>query len=126
MRMLIIAAACTVGCALSGAHPADLTPRLAVLTVTNQRTEQAAVYLVRNGHRARRLGDVNGLRSATFVLNANDTPAAADLQFLAVFYTTGLTELSDVVVSARGVTYAWRLAPPFGQQFLSFSYWENR
>ena len=125
MRMLIIAAACTVGCAAAGAHPADLTPRLAVLTVTNQRTEQAAVYLVRNGHRARRLGDVNGLRSATFVLNANDTPAAADLQFLAIF-STGLTELSDVVVSARGVTYEWRLAPLFGQQFLSLSYWENR
>jgi hypothetical protein len=125
MKTLIIASIGAAGCTSAGAHRADPGPALSALTVTNQRTEPATIYLVRNRTRQRRLGDLNGLRSASFVLNANDTPATAELQFLAVFSVTGLTELSDDVASLRGVTYAWTLAPMQGQQTLTLSYWPS-
>ena len=93
-----------------------------VLTVTDQRTEDVTIYVIHGGDKGRRLGQVNSLASAAFVLTAFDTPTASDVQFLARVAGTGATELSDAIVAARGASYDWRLGPARGHQFLSLNY----
>ena len=122
---VLIASLCfaIVGCASSGALPAnDPAAAVAVLTVMNRRTEQAAIYLVHAGHKSRRLGDVNSLASETFVLTAADIPPADEIQFLAQISVSGNTELSDPVLSSRGAVYKWVIGPSRGQQTVSQHY----
>ena len=121
LTLLIMAALFAAACASLGAR--DPIATLSVLTVTNQRTEPATIYLMRDGHRHRRLGEIGGLKSQAFMLNDDDVATTLGLQFLAVFPISGLTEISDNVLAVHGVTYAWKLVPGEGQQSLSFSYW---
>jgi hypothetical protein len=87
--------------------------------VTNQRTNQVTVYVVRAGQTGRRLGEVNSLGSATFMLTRADAPPAADVQFLAKSNLTGVVEISDPIPARKGAAYEWRLAPMRGNQYLT-------
>lgn len=121
MKALIASLCLAVGCASLGNTPRT-EPSTSLLTVVNQRTEQATIYVVHDGVRGRRLGDVNSLASASFLLTSSDAASAADVQFLARSYVTGRLELSDPVVATRGMIYEWKLSPAQGQQFLSYRY----
>jgi hypothetical protein len=88
----------------------------------NQRTEEAAIYLVRAGHKGRRLGEVNSLTSETFVLTTADVPPGDEIQFLAQISVSGNTELSDPMLSSRGAAYKWVIGPSRGQQVVSQHY----
>ena len=122
MKTLILSCLFVVGCASAGVNRPDESAVASVLTVTNQRTEDVTIYVIHGGDKGRRLGQVNSLASAAFVLTAFDTPTASDVQFLARVAGTGATELSDAIVAARGASYDWRLGPARGHQFLSFRF----
>jgi hypothetical protein len=66
---------------------------------------------MRDGYKGRCLGQVNSLATATFVLNELDAPPATDLQFLAVSFVAGGSELSDPVQVVLGSSYEWKVAP---------------
>jgi hypothetical protein len=122
MRTIIASLLLAMGCATSHAYASRELPIASVLTVNNQRAEQATIYVVHAGYKGRRLGQVNSLASATFVLTAGDAPIATDVQFLAQAMANGSSELSDAVVAQPGASYEWRLAPVHGQQFLAPRY----
>ena len=122
MKTLIASLLLVVGCASSGVRVNDEPQLVTVLTVTNQRPEDAAIYVMRNGIRGRRLGGVTSFGSATFILNASDAPVASDVQFLARTFITGAMELSDPIPAARGAIYEWKLAPAAGHAFLAIRY----
>jgi anti-sigma-K factor RskA len=114
MRFLIASLLFLVACASSGAHVGDATNGRAVsiLTVRNQRFEDLTIYVMHDGYKGRRLGQVSSLGSATFVLDELDAPPATDLQFLAVsFSPNGGSELSDPIQIVRGESYVWKVAP---------------
>jgi hypothetical protein len=120
MKNQIAALLLVVGCASSGANRLYQSSFLAVLTVTNQRTEDETIYVMHAGYKGRRLGQVNGLASATFELTPADAANASDVQFLAMASLSGATEVSQSVTAERGARYKWELAAGRGHQFLSF------
>ena len=122
MKTLILSCLFVVGCASAGVNRPDESAVASVLTVTNQRTEDVTIYVIHGGDKGRRLGQVNSLASAAFVLTAFDTPTASDVQFLATASLSGATELSQSVTAERGTRYEWELAPGRGHQFLSFRF----
>ena len=122
MKNQIAALLLVVGCASSGANRLYQSSFLGVLTVTNQRTEDETIYVMHAGYKGRRLGQVNGLASATFELTPADAANASDVQFLATASLSGATEVSQSVTAERGARYEWELAPGRGHQFLSFRF----
>ena len=110
------------GCASSGARPSDEQSVASVLTVTNQRGEDASIYIMHAGVRGRRLGQVTSFSSATFYLTGSDAPTASDVQFLAKAIVTGAVDVSDPIGAERGVTYDWKLGPGRHADFLSLRY----
>ena len=119
MRPLVASLLILTACASSGTRVRENTEAVSILTVRNQRTEDLTIYVMHDGYKGRRLGQVTALESATFVLNEMDAPAATDLQFLAVSFVSGGSELSNPILVARGASYEWKLAP--GKQN-SFAY----
>ena len=119
MKPLVASLLILAACASSGTHPREEARAVSILTVRNQRTEDLTIYVMHDGYKGRRLGQVTALESATFVLNDMDAPAATDLQFLAMSFVSGGSELSDPVLAVRGASYEWKLAP--GKQN-SFAY----
>ena len=111
MRPLVASLLLLAACASSGTHRSENTEAVSILTVRNQRTEDLTIYVMHDGYKGRRLGQVTALASATFVLNEMDAPASADLQFLAMSFVTGGSELSDPILAVRGASYEWKLAP---------------
>jgi type IV secretory pathway TrbF-like protein len=76
-----------------------------------------------DGFKGRRLGQVNGLTTATFVLTEADAPIAADVQFLAAsFVRGGHSVLSDPVIVRRGATYDWKLLSAYGHDAITANY----
>ncbi|HKW09130.1 MAG TPA: hypothetical protein VJO33_02055 [Gemmatimonadaceae bacterium] len=110
------------GCATFGLREANTPPVVAVLTVNNQRTEQAIIFVTHAGYKGRRLGEVNGFASATFVLTELDAPIASDVQFLALSHMNGASILSDPIITKRGASYEWKLAPGQNNQYSSIRY----
>src|SRR5690242_14405216 len=110
------------GCASSGARPPGELPAASVLTVTNQRSEDASIYVMHDGVRGRRLGQVASFASATFSLTASDAPLASDVQFLAKTIITGTVDVSDPIGAERGAAYDWKLGPGRNAEFLSLRY----
>src|SRR5690349_3426311 len=86
MKALIAFLLLVGACASSGVHGGGASPNYSVLTVHNERSEDLTIYVMRSGTKGRRLGDVTGLNSATFVLTESDAPIAADIQFLAASF----------------------------------------
>jgi hypothetical protein len=122
MRILLASALLVAGCASSGANLPYESSRVAVLTVNNERTEDATIYVMHGGSKGRRLGQVNSFESAKYVLTADDAPRAGDVQFLARLTVSGAMEVSDAITAERGASYEWKLGPGRGHQFLSFHY----
>jgi len=122
MKNSIAALLVVVACASSGANRAARCRFIAVLNVTNERTEDETIYVTHDGYKGRRLGLVNGLESATFELTPSDASNLSNLQFLATASLSGATELSESITAERGARYDWRLAAGHGQQFLSFRF----
>ena len=115
MALLLFLAAC----ASSGAHfgKEEDGRAVSILTVRNQRSDDLTIYVMHDGYKGRRLGQVTSLASATFVLDELDAPPATDLQFLAVsFSPNGGSELSDPIQIVRGESYVWKVAPARGHQ----------
>lgn len=100
----------------------DGPPAFAMLTVTNQRGEDAAIYVMYGGVRGRRLGQVTSYGSATLYLTASDAPTASDVQFLAKASVTGIVDVSDPIGAERGAAYDWKLGPGRRAEFLSLRY----
>ena len=110
------------GCASSGARSIDELPVTSVLTVTNQRGEDASIYVVHAGIRGRRLGEVTSFGRASFQLTSSDAPIASDVQFLAKTIITGTLDISDPIGAARGAEYQWKLGPGRRVDFVSIRY----
>ena len=121
MKTLLVSLALLSGCATIGARAVN-PPVVAVLTVNNQRTEEATIFVTHAGYKGRRLGEVNGMSSATFILTELDAPIASDVQFIALSHIDGESELSDPILTTRGASYEWRLAPGRGNQYSSKHY----
>ena len=122
MKTRFVALLLLAGCASSGARPSDEQPVASVLTVTNQRGEDASIYVMHAGVRGRRLGQVTSFSSATFYLSGSDTPTASDVQFLAKAIVTGVVDVSDPIGAERGAAYDWKLGPGRHADFLSLRY----
>jgi hypothetical protein len=116
MKLSMVSLLLLTACASSGRPVSNERP-VSILTVDNQRPEELTIYVMHAGYKGRRLGQVNSLASATFVLNEWDAPPAADVQFLAMSFGNGASELSDPIVATRGASYQWKLNPGHGQQF---------
>jgi hypothetical protein len=110
------------GCASSGARPTDEMPLTSALTVTNQRSEDASIYVMHAGIRGRRLGHVPSFASATFYLTTSDAPVASEVQFLAKTIISGTVDISDAIGAERGAAYDWKLGPGRHFEFLSLRY----
>ena len=117
MRPLVALLLLLGACASSGAHAGQEARAASILTVQNQRPQDLTIYVMHDGYKGRRLGQVSALASATFVLNEADVPNAVDLQFLAMSFVNGESELSDPILSVRGASYEWKLAPGRKNQF---------
>ena len=122
MKLRAAALLLLAGCASSGARPTDEPPLAAVLTVTNQRGEDASIYVMHAGIRGRRLGEVQSFGRATFYLTTSDAPIASDVQFLAKTNITGMVDVSDAIGAERGAAYDWKLGPGRHFEFLSLRY----
>jgi hypothetical protein len=122
MKFRIAALLLIAGCASSGARATDELPVTARLTVTNQRGEDASIYVMHAGIRGRRLGQVPSFGRATFYLTSSDAPIASDVQFLARTIITGTVDVSDAIGAERGATYDWKLGPGRHVDFLSLRY----
>lgn len=122
MKTRIAALLLLAGCASSGARASDELPVASVLTVTNQRGEDASIYVMHAGVRGRRLGQVTSFGSARFYLTASDAPTASDIQFLAKAIVTGVVDVSDAIGAQRGAAYEWKLGPGRHFEFLSLRY----
>jgi hypothetical protein len=120
MRLLITSLLFLCACASSGtrlgAGEADGGRAVSILTVRNQRSETLTIYVMHDGYKGRRLGEVNSLAAATFVLNELDAPPATDLQFLAVSFAGSAPALSDPVQVEWGSSYEWKVARGRGHQ----------
>lgn len=125
MKTRLAALLLLAGCASSGVRPSDELPVASVLTVTNQRGEDASIYIMHAGVRGRRLGQVTSFGSATFYLTASDAPTASDVQFLAKAAVTGDIDVSDPIGAERGAAYDWKLGPRHHADFLSLRYTER-
>ena len=117
MKLSMVSLLLLTACVSSGRYVSNEQPPVSILTVQNQRPEELTIYVMHAGYKGRRLGQVNSLTSATFVLNEWDAPPAADVQFLAMSFGSGASELSDPIVATRGASYQWKLNPGHGQQF---------
>jgi hypothetical protein len=122
MKTLLVSLVLLGGCATFGLREADTPPVVAVLTVNNQRVERAIIYVTHAGYKGRRLGEVKGLASATFVLTELDAPIASDVQFVALSHMNGASLLSDPIITKRGASYEWKLAPGPDNQYSSIRY----
>lgn len=123
MKALLATLLLAGACASSGTRIAEEAPVASILTVHNGRTEEETIYVVRDGNRGRRLGQVNGLSTTTFVLTEFDVPLASDVQFLATSFSGGPHGiLSDPVILRRGASYDWKLSASTGQDVLSAGY----
>jgi len=122
MQFRVAALLLLVACVSSGARPTDELPVTAMLTVTNQRNEDASIYVMHAGIRGRRLGQVQSFGRATFYLTTSDTPIASDVQFLAKTIITGTVDVSDAIGAERGAAYDWKLGPGPHFEFLSLRY----
>src|SRR4051812_12828293 len=80
-----------------------------VITVENQRTEDATIYVYHAGTATRRLGRVESLSSATFSLTASDGSAGSEYRFLAKMFANGSFDVSDPIVAVKSVRYHWQL-----------------
>ena len=118
MKRLIASLLLLGACASSGTRFGEEERAISILTVRNQRTDMLTIYVMHDGYKGRRLGEVNSLATATFVLSELDAPPATDLQFLAIAFSGNGSELSDPVQVMRGSSYEWRVAPARGQQVL--------
>jgi len=121
MKTLLLSLVMLGGCMTFGSREST-PPIVAVLTVNNLRAEQATIYVTHAGYKGRRLGEVNGLASATFVLTELDAPVASDVQFLALSHMNGASILSDPIITMRGASYEWKLAPGRGNDYSSVRY----
>ena len=122
MKIRAAALLLLAGCASSGARPNDELPVPLVLTVVNQRGEDASIYVMHAGIRGRRLGQVPSFGSARFSLTTSDAPIASDVQFLAKTIITGMVDISDPIGAERGAAYDWKLGPGRHVEFLSLRY----
>ena len=123
MKASIVALLFAGACASSGVRVVDEPRPASILTVHNGRTEEETIYVVRDGYRGRRLGQVNGLSTTTFVLTDFDVLLAADVQFLATaFGSTTHAILSDPVIVQRGASYDWKLLSNPGQDVIAAHY----
>jgi hypothetical protein len=123
MKPLIASLLFAAACASSGTHVGESPPAVSLLTVHNERPDEATIYVMHDGYKGRRLGEVNGLATTTFVLTESDAPIAADIQFLAAsFRLGGHSILSDPVIVQRGATYDWKLLSAYGHDALSARY----
>lgn len=122
MKTRSVALLLLAGCASSGARLANELPAASILTVTNQRGEDESIYIMHDGVRGRRLGQVTSFGSATFHLTASDALLASDVQFLAKTVVTGIVDVSDPIGAERGATYDWKLGPGRHADFLSLRY----
>jgi len=122
MKKRLAALLLLAGCASSGARPFDEQPTASILTVNNQRGEDASIYVMHAGVRGRRLGQVTSFATATFILTPSDAPTASDLQFLARTVISGIVEVSDPIGAERGAAYDWKLGPGPHADFLSLRY----
>ena len=122
MKTRLAALLLLAGCASSGVRPTDELPGASILTVTNQREEDAAIYVMHAGVRGRRLGQVTSFSSATFYLAPSDAPTASDVQFVARSIITGVVDVSDLIGAERGAAYDWKLGPGRHADFLSLHY----
>ena len=122
MKLRAAALLLLAGCASSGARPTDELPVTAILTVTNQRGEDASIYVMHAGIRGRRLGQVESFGKATFYLTTSDAPIASDVQFVAKTVITATVDVSDAIGAERGATYEWKLGPGRHVDFLSLRY----
>jgi hypothetical protein len=122
MKTRLAALLFTLGCASAGHRIPEDAPVAAVLTVNNQRGEDVAIYIVQQGIRGRRLGQVTSYGSATFALTHSDAPIASDVQFMAKAMVSGTLDLSDPIAAASGASYEWKLAPGHGYQYLALRY----
>jgi hypothetical protein len=111
-----------IGCASSGYRAYNEPPALSLLTVNNLRNEDAAIYVMRDGIRGRRLGQVASYGSATFVLTASETPIASDVQFCAKAFISGAIVLSDAIPAERGANYEWKLGPGRDYAYVGLRY----
>ena len=119
MKLRLASLLLLFGCASPGTRIYDKPRVVSVLTVNNQRGENAAIYVVHSGLRGRRLGEVTSFGSATFLLTPSDAPAASDVQFLARAMVTGTMELSDPIPAMYGANYEWKLGPGRNYEFLA-------
>jgi len=96
--------------------PGYQTP-VALLVITNQRTEDSHVYLQRGGRgKDRHLGLAHALSTDTLVLRDADITPGTSIGFVAMSFLTGATDQSDAITAERGVVYRWTLGPARGQQ----------
>jgi hypothetical protein len=119
MKRFVIAALVLLAgaCASSGIRGGEESQAISILTVQNQRPEDLTIYVMQGSSKGRRLGEVRGFTTATFVLDQFDVPTAADMRFLAMTFGKGRPELSEPVIAVRGASYQWQLAPGQGQNF---------
>lgn len=123
MKALIASLLFAGACASSGTHVGETPTAVSRLIVHNQRPEDAIIYVMHSGSRGRRLGEVTGLASATFVLTQLDAPIAGDVQFLAAsFVRGGHSTLSDPVNVQRGASYEWKLFATPGHDVVTAHY----
>lgn len=123
MKALFAALLLAGACASTGAHGGEDVPAASLLTVHNGRTEDETIYVMHDGFKGRRLGQVNGLSTTTFVLTEFDAPLATDIQFLAApFGGTTHAILSDPVIAQHGAAYDWKLFASAGQDAISAHY----
>ena len=122
MKRRLVALLLLAGCASSGARPTDELPVVTRLTVTNQRGEDEAIYVMYAGVRGRRLGHVTSFGTATFYLRASDAPIASDIQFVAKTIVSGIVDVSEPIGAERGAEYDWKLGPGRHADFLSLRY----
>lgn len=123
-HVLAVLAVSLAACASSlSSHVDDDLARIdgpSIITVDNQRTEDATVYVQHAGVPTRRLGRVGSLTRATFILIAGDGAPGSEFQFVAKMFANGFTDVSDPIPVERSAHYTWQLAPARGQQFLTY------
>ena len=115
--VLLALIGCATGPAIAAQAELAAAP-VTTLTIENGRFYDAAVFVVHNGSKARRLdGYVSGNSTRTFVLEASDF-TAGQFQLLATYVGDGMTVLSDEIPASYGAHYTWQLGPERGAQFL--------
>jgi hypothetical protein len=112
MRALFSLAIACIGCASNMAQRVEeaSTPR-SVLIITNERTDDAWIWLARSGEKTSRVGLSRALRADTLTIPSYASAPGAMIGFIAVTFASGLLDVSDEIVADRGVAYMWQLGP---------------